>query len=276
MQDFILIRDWMISGLGLRGNELLVFAVVYGASADGATIFARNAEYLAALLGTGKRNVEIFLSRLCDKGLLEKSKAGYSVSERFFADAKDSSQERRNEHKKIPSPSSPLSPTPPITSTTPTFKNTYRSTSNKDSFNSNSNEDINTNTNIKNNSTTQITKTLFSNCELNENCKAVIDHLNEKTHQHYRYGEPNLRGIRARLIEGFTVADCKTVIDKQAAQWTGTEWEKYLRPDTLFRPSKFEAYLNAKVEDKDPLSNLKKLLRDAEAEEEGGNPFDLS
>jgi uncharacterized phage protein (TIGR02220 family) len=28
------------------------------------------------------------------------------------------------------------------------------------------------------------------------------------------------------------------------AKWKGTEWEQYLRPQTLFQASKFENYLN--------------------------------
>ena len=34
------------------------------------------------------------------------------------------------------------------------------------------------------------------------------------------------------------------MIDKKSAEWLGTEFEKYLRPDTLFTPKHFEAYLN--------------------------------
>ena len=75
--------------------------------------------------------------------------------------------------------------------------------------------------------------------------REVIDYLNEKTGSSYRYSETSLRPIRARLKEKFTVENCKTVIDKKTEEWKGTEWEKYLRPETLFG-SKFENYLNAK------------------------------
>ena len=44
---------------------------------------------------------------------------------------------------------------------------------------------------------------------------------------------------------GYTVEDCKLVIDEQARCWLANlEMEKYLRPMTLFRPSNFESYLN--------------------------------
>lgn len=52
--------------------------------------------------------------------------------------------------------------------------------------------------------------------------------------------------IHARLQEGFTLEDFFTVISKKCAEWLGTEYEKYLRPETLFG-TKFESYLNAKA-----------------------------
>lgn len=49
--------------------------------------------------------------------------------------------------------------------------------------------------------------------------------------------------IKARIHEGFTVDDFKTVITKKHKEWYNTEWAKYLRPETLFG-TKFESYLN--------------------------------
>lgn len=74
--------------------------------------------------------------------------------------------------------------------------------------------------------------------------KQIIDYLNEKTGKNYRLGK-NTRGlISARLSEGYTVDDFKTVIDHKATSWKGTEMEQYLRPSTLFAPSHFDDYLN--------------------------------
>jgi predicted phage replisome organizer/uncharacterized phage protein (TIGR02220 family) len=74
----------------------------------------------------------------------------------------------------------------------------------------------------------------------------VVSHLNEKAGTKYRATTAKTRtAIHARLAEGFTLEDFKTVIDKKCADWLGTEWEKFLRPETLFG-TKFEGYLNAK------------------------------
>lgn len=82
--------------------------------------------------------------------------------------------------------------------------------------------------------------------------KYIVEHLNQKADTNYKHTSKKTQTcIHARLAEGFTVDDFKTVIDKKCAEWKGTEWEKFLRPETLFG-TKFESYLNAKVTNKKP------------------------
>jgi len=51
--------------------------------------------------------------------------------------------------------------------------------------------------------------------------------------------------IKARLEEGHTVDDFKKVIDNKYREWgNDPKMVKYLRPETLFRASHFESYLN--------------------------------
>ena len=72
----------------------------------------------------------------------------------------------------------------------------------------------------------------------------IIKYLNEKANTNYRASTKNTQSfIKARLREGFTVEDFKKVIDVKAKNWVGTDFEKYLRPSTLFG-TKFENYLN--------------------------------
>ena len=74
----------------------------------------------------------------------------------------------------------------------------------------------------------------------------VIAYLNEKAGTKYRPSSAKTKSlIHAREKDGFTLDDFKAVIDKKCAEWIGTEWEKFLRPETLFG-TKFESYLNAK------------------------------
>ena len=74
---------------------------------------------------------------------------------------------------------------------------------------------------------------------------SVIDYLNQKASTKYKATTAKTKSvIHARVAEGFTLDDFKTVIDKKCAEWIGTDYEKFLRPETLFG-TKFEGYLNA-------------------------------
>lgn len=76
----------------------------------------------------------------------------------------------------------------------------------------------------------------------------IVDYLNAKAGTRYKASTASTRKhIKARLDEGFTVEDFKSVIDKKCSEWLGnSKMEQYLRPETLFG-TKFEGYLNAKV-----------------------------
>lgn len=76
---------------------------------------------------------------------------------------------------------------------------------------------------------------------------SIVEYLNEKAGTRYKASSAKTKtAIRARFEEGFTEADFRCVIDKKCAEWIGTEWERFLRPETLFG-TKFEGYLNAKA-----------------------------
>lgn len=77
--------------------------------------------------------------------------------------------------------------------------------------------------------------------------KEIIQYLNNRCGTRYRYQtKATQEHINARLKEGYTVDDFKTVIDKKFEEWHGTDMEKFLRPETLFA-GKFESYLNQKI-----------------------------
>ncbi len=82
--------------------------------------------------------------------------------------------------------------------------------------------------------------------------KEIIEYLNSKTNSSYRYSSKTTQQkINARLNEGYTLNDFIAVIDKKSSEWIGTEFEKYLCPETLFG-TKFEKYLNQKSKKKVP------------------------
>ena len=78
----------------------------------------------------------------------------------------------------------------------------------------------------------------------NEELKLIIAFLNDATGKSFlATSKGTQRLIRARLNEGFTVEDFKTVIKVKSEQWKGDiKMDCFLRPQTLFA-SKFEGYL---------------------------------
>ena len=82
--------------------------------------------------------------------------------------------------------------------------------------------------------------------DINNIYSDVINYLNFKASKNFRPNTTKTKSlIDARTNEGFTLEDFKTVIDVKCSSWLGTDYEKFLRPETLFS-NKFEGYLNEK------------------------------
>lgn len=94
-----------------------------------------------------------------------------------------------------------------------------------------------------------------------EQVREIVDYLNAKTSKKFSPKTAETRkAITARLKEGYTVDDFKKVIDTKVMDWGDGDMERYLRPQTLFRPSNFEAYLNEqhkpRASNKNPFNNV--------------------
>lgn len=70
--NFIAIQGWMRTKLNLKGNELLIFALVYGFSQDGQSRFTGSRKYIAEWCGCSLDTVDRSLSSLGSKGLIVK------------------------------------------------------------------------------------------------------------------------------------------------------------------------------------------------------------
>jgi uncharacterized phage protein (TIGR02220 family) len=86
----------------------------------------------------------------------------------------------------------------------------------------------------------------------------AIEYLNKKTGRDYRLVESNLKLVRARFREGFTLDDLKAVVDRKVGDWTGTKMDEYLRPATLFNAEKFNQYI-AQARDPTQRNHAKEL-----------------
>lgn len=184
-KNHVVLHGWFINELGLRGNELLVYAIIYGFCQDGENKFEGSLKYLQDWTCSSKNTVMKSLRGLEEKGFIKKEEeiknsikfCKYSIIE------------------------------PPV-------QNLNRGGA----------------------------KTEPNNNYIYIN--NIINYLNNVLGSKYKPGVQKTRDlITARLNEGFTEEDFYTVIDTKYAEWHGTDFEKYLRPNTLFG-NKFDGYLN--------------------------------
>lgn len=204
--SYVQIQAFMVNELHLSGNELIVYAVIYGFSQDGASWFVGSRKYLADWCQTSEKSVTNNLRKLLQKGLLRKrTKVEHGCTFNDYQAVSPTS----TPGKKVPSTGEESSPVTGEESSPHTLEE------------DNSSEDASI------------------------SCSEIVDYLNEKTGRNFNVRTAATRKvISARLNEGYSVNDFKAVIDNMTAKWKGTDWEQYLRPSTLFAPSHFDEYLN--------------------------------
>lgn len=76
---------------------------------------------------------------------------------------------------------------------------------------------------------------------------SVLTYLNEVFSSRYKHTtKSHIENINARLSEGHTIEDCKSVIDHKFREWgNDSKMSQYLRPQTIFQTGKFQGYLMA-------------------------------
>lgn len=79
--------------------------------------------------------------------------------------------------------------------------------------------------------------------QVTDDAKAVLQHLNQLTNRRWQVCKSSLSGIRGRLREGFTAEQLLLTVDYMVEKWRNDEeMSDYLRPTTLFQPTKFPGY----------------------------------
>lgn len=71
-ENFINVQGWMVTELGLSGNELLIYAMIHGITQDGQSRYNGGLKYLGEWLSSSKQTVINNLKSLCEKGLIIK------------------------------------------------------------------------------------------------------------------------------------------------------------------------------------------------------------
>lgn len=84
--NFIVIQGWMINELKLKGNALLVFALIYGFTRDGRTKFASGRQYIAESFNISLPTVDKALQELIDLGyIVKESCVNQADTDKYYA-----------------------------------------------------------------------------------------------------------------------------------------------------------------------------------------------
>ena len=70
--NYIQIQGWMISRLDLKGNELLVYALIHGFCQDGKNVYNMSFDYIMKWLNSSRSATASSISNLLKKGLIER------------------------------------------------------------------------------------------------------------------------------------------------------------------------------------------------------------
>ena len=92
--SYITVQSWMRTELGLTGNELLVYALIYGFSQDNESVFKGSLKYVADWVGCSRQTAITVLKKLVVRGLIERIEENISgvVFVRYKAIPTDSTQ----------------------------------------------------------------------------------------------------------------------------------------------------------------------------------------
>lgn len=77
-ENFITVPGFAIVELGLSGNELLCYSLIYGFTQDKETEFRGSLNYVASALNVTKQNAKKIIDRLIDRGLIDKREMYFS------------------------------------------------------------------------------------------------------------------------------------------------------------------------------------------------------
>ena len=75
-ENFVVVQGWMCNELELKGNELLIFAMIHGFSQDGVSKFHGGRKYIAETFNISLPTVDKALQNLVEKSYINKEESG--------------------------------------------------------------------------------------------------------------------------------------------------------------------------------------------------------
>lgn len=208
----IVIQGWMINDLNLSGNELILYALIYGFSQDGESEFYGSLNYVSTALNCSKPTAIKSLNSLVDKNLIFKTQnsingivySKYSVNVDFFNGSKETLLVKNYE-----------------LGSKETLRGSKETLPNNNIYN-----------NIYNNTNVDFQKLIqYYNLVFNKSVRI----LNQKAKQN----------LKQRIKDGYTKEEIQKVIDNASNDSFHKEQNyKHVTLEFLFRPQIFERYVS--------------------------------
>lgn len=242
--NYVSVHGWMSTKLGLKGNALMIYAIIYGFSQEENSVYKGSLQYLQEWTNSTRQGVINTLKKLIDSKLIFK-KEGFPFNEYTINTSKLSELScKQNLHE----------------------NNDLSKKSLHNNIDNINNKDINN---------------YEKNKDMYEQIENVIRYLNSTCNTKFKSSSNNSKKfIKARLKEGYKFEDFKDVIDFKWKEWgqspvkfsTGQMSDTYLRPSTLFG-NKFEEYLQAAWTDQLRSGSIPKSLSVDKLEERSDLAF---
>jgi uncharacterized phage protein (TIGR02220 family) len=223
-ENYINIQGFMVTKLGLKGNELLIYAIIYGFSQTEDQVFNGSLQYLADWTNSTKQGVTKNLKSLVDKGYIVKE-------DKYINSVKFCEYYTTKLDTVLNKVAYPMQQS--LTGYATKFNRGMQQS-------------------LTNNLNNNINNKLNNIIELKDSIpyEEITKYLNEVAGTNYRASSKKTQQlIKARINEGFTLEDFRVVIEKKTREWINdNKMKAYLRPETLFG-TKFEGYLNQPVKE---------------------------
>lgn len=208
----------MSTELGLKGNDLIIFAIIYGFCQVEGHCYNGSIAYLQEWTNSSRQGCIKNLNNLVDMGLITKVES--TPTNKYYVNYVNNGVNLVTNLV-----------TPDVNLVTEVSKQSLHN-------------------NINNNTINNINK-YEKQKEINDLTEEVIKYLNKKCHTNFKSNTSSTKKlIKARLNDGYKLDDFKKVIDVKYFDWgerpvkfsNGQMSNEYLRPQTLFG-TKFENYI---------------------------------
>lgn len=89
-ENYFTVQGWMVNKLKLKGNELILYAIIYGFSQDGESEYYGSQRYIAKAMGVSLPTANTLINKLLAKGLIkETSQSHYRALKKLKQSVKE-------------------------------------------------------------------------------------------------------------------------------------------------------------------------------------------